>query len=171
MKKDIIPILILLLLAILGISGCTDQPPDNKTYSTNGVTFKYPGNWAELNKTKYQEIDFGNESEIILALGNDQTRFTFGKAVPGENHVLNTLPGWAEGAKSRLSSMGFQFLSEKNLTLAGVDAYQLRFIDDDGDYYTGIAFIKNNTGYLMVYVSVLNETETLEDILRSFQMA
>lgn len=171
MNKEIIPILIM-ILAIVGISGCTEQTPENKTYSADGITFQYPGNWTELNKTKYGDLDLGNKSEAIFVLGDDnnQARLTFGKIIPAHGEVLNTLPVWAEKTKSSSSSKELQFLSEKNLTIAGVDAYQLRFIDDDGDYITSIAFIKNNTGYVLVYISIFKETETLENILKSFQM-
>ena len=172
MKNQIVSFLgiLAILIFIVFASGCIDETPANKTYSADGISFQYPGNWTELNKTKYQEYDLGNNSEAIFVLGNNQTRLTFGKVVPGQGQVLNTLPGWAQTVKSKLSSRGFQFLSEKNLTLAGVDAYQLKFMSTDGDYYTSIAFIKNNTGYIMVYISIYNETGTLNNILNSFQM-
>lgn len=169
MKKVIISVLI--ILAIVGISGCTEQTPKNKTYSAKGITFQYPGNWAELNKTKYQLLDLGNNTEVIFVLGNSQSRLTFGKVILGPDEKLNTLPEWAQATKSRLPSKGFQFLSEKEITVAGVDAYQLRFFSQDGDFYTGTAFIKNNTGYVMNYVSIYNETETFDNILDSFQMS
>ncbi|MCE5213691.1 MAG: hypothetical protein LLF83_03100 [Methanobacterium sp.] len=171
MNKVIITVLII-ILAIVGISGCTEQTPENKTYSADGITFQYPGNWTELNKTKYNSIDLGNKSEAIFVLGDDQnqSRLTFGKITPGQGEFLNSLAVWAEQTKSKSSSNDLKFLSEKNLTIAGVDAYQLRFINTDGDYITSIALIKNNTGYVMVYRSIFKETETLESILKSFQM-
>jgi hypothetical protein len=107
---------------------------------------------------------------VIFILGNEQTALTFEKVIPGQNQVLNTLPGWAQAIKSMLSSRGAQLLSEKNLTVAGVDAYQLRFRSTDGYYYTSTAFIKNNTGYVLMYTSTSNETRTLDNILNSFQM-
>jgi hypothetical protein len=134
------------------------------------VTFQYPGNWSELNETEYQTLDLGSNIEVIFILGNEQTALTFEKVIPGQNQVLNTLPGWAQAIKSMLSSRGAQLLSEKNLTVAGVDAYQLRFRSTDGYYYTSTAFIKNNTGYVMMYTSTSNETKTLDNILNSFQM-
>lgn len=169
MDKVMIPVLII-ILAIVGISGCIDETPKNKTYSANEITFQYPENWTELNETKYQMLDLGNDTELIFVLGNEQNRLSFGKVVPGQGQVLNTLPVWAQSTKTRFSSGGAQFLSEKNLTIAGVDAYQLRFRSPDGGYYTGMAFIKNNTGYVMVYASIYNETGTLDNILNSFQM-
>ena len=49
---------ILIIIAILGIivcaSGCTDSTQDNKTYSGNGVSFTYPGNWDLLDSTDTQ---------------------------------------------------------------------------------------------------------------------
>ncbi len=134
------------------------------------MTFQYPGNWSELNETEYQTLDLGSNIEVIFILGNEQTALTFEKVIPGQNQVLNTLPGWAQAIKSMLSSRGAQLLSEKNLTVAGVDAYQLRFRSTDGYYYTSTAFIKNNTGYVMMYTSTSNETKTLDNILNSFQM-
>lgn len=107
---------------------------------------------------------------MIFILGNEQTALTFEKVIPGQNQVLKTLPGWAQTIKSMLPSRGAQFLSEKNLTVAGVDAYQLRFRSNDGYYYTSTAFIKNDTGYVMMYTSTSNETKTLDNILNSFQM-
>jgi hypothetical protein len=168
MNKVIIPVLII-ILAVVAISGCTEQA-QNKTYSANGVTFQYPENWTELNETEYQTLDLGSNIEVIFILGNEQTALTFEKVIPGQNQVLNTLPGWAQAIKSMLSSRGAQLLSEKNLTVAGVDAYQLRFRSTDGYYYTSTAFIKNNTGYVLMYTSTSNETRTLDNILNSFQM-
>ena len=50
---------ILVIIAILGIivcaSGCTDNTTTTKTYSGNGVSFSYPGNWEELNVSSTQE--------------------------------------------------------------------------------------------------------------------
>jgi|GEM_PF-760427 len=170
MNKIILSVL-MVILVIVGISGCIEETPKNKTYSADGITFQYPGNWTELNETKYRLLDLGNNTELIFVLGNEQNRLTFGKVIPGQGQVLNTLPKWAQSTKTRLSSKGGQFLSKKNLTIAGADAYQLRFRSPDGGYYTGMAFIKNNTGYVMVYASIYNETETLDNILNSFQMS
>ena len=168
--KKIILIVLMVIIAIVGISGCTEETPKNKTYSADGITFQYPGNWTELNKTKYTLLDLGNTSKGIFVLGNQQNRLTFGKVTPGKGQALNTLPKWAQLTKIRLSSKGGQFLSEKNLTIDGANAHQLRFMSPDGGYYTGIVFIKNNTGYIMVYASIYNETETLDNILKSFKM-
>jgi hypothetical protein len=82
----------------------------------------------------------GSNIEVIFILGIEQTVLTFEKVIPGQNQVLKTLPGWAQTIKSMLPSRGAQFLSEKNLTVAGVDAYQLRFRSNDGYYYTSTAY-------------------------------
>lgn len=60
MNKVIIPVLII-ILAVVAISGCTEQA-QNKTYSANGVTFQYPGNWSELMKLNIRPLIW----EVIL---------------------------------------------------------------------------------------------------------
>lgn len=167
MNKAIIPVLIL-VLAIVGISGCTDNTPANKTYSANGVSFTYPGNWSELNKTEYQVEH--EDSEMIFALGNNQTHLTMAKSVPGANEEMVTLSEWAQDTNTTISSDQYQYLSEKTLTIGGFDAYQLKYKASDDDYVTYMAFVKNNTFYSLVYVSIYDNPKILEDILTTFKM-
>ena len=91
------------------------------------------------------------------------------KRILADDEVLNTLSGWAEETKDDLSSSNAQLLSEKSLNVSGVEAYQLRFMIGN-EYYTTTAFIKNETGYVLLYVSVYNDTETVDSILNSFKM-
>lgn len=170
MRKQVVQLLGILsiLVFVVSISGCIDDTPENKNYSANGITFQYPGNWSELNKSSYQN-EVGETGEIIFALGNNQTHFVMQKRILADDEVLNTLSGWAEETKDDLSSSNAQLLSEKSLNVSGVEAYQLRFMIGN-EYYTTTAFIKNETGYVLLYVSVYNDTETVDSILNSFKM-
>lgn len=92
MRKQVVQLLGILsiLVFVVSISGCIDDTPENKNYSANGITFQYPGNWSELNKSSYQN-EVGETGEIIFALGNNQTHFVMQKRILADDEVLNTL--------------------------------------------------------------------------------
>lgn len=70
MKKIISLILLILILAVIGISGCTDTAPiQNKTFNKNGINFQYPGNWSD-NATITFTQNTSNVIEEIGTLGN-----------------------------------------------------------------------------------------------------
>ena len=170
MYKVIIPVL-LVILAVVGVSGCVIGTPANNTYSANGITFDYPANWTELDDS-YVEEDIGNNTDAIFSLGNDTARLSFGKVVLKDGNVLNTLPGWTTAMRTTAAIFGYDFLSEKSLTVAAEDAYQVRFkTDEDLPYYTAIYFIKDDDGYIMVYQSDNEDIDTLDAILNNFTMS
>lgn len=53
MKKYYLLAVAIVALVVMA-SGCTTQTGNNtttKTYSANGMTFNYPGNWTIINET------------------------------------------------------------------------------------------------------------------------
>ena len=59
-----------ILVVVVAASGCTSQnTSSNKTYSANGVSFTYPGNWTEQNMTTYQ-TQFGFTGTVLAVVGD-----------------------------------------------------------------------------------------------------
>jgi hypothetical protein len=158
----------MLVLTILGlivaISGCTSET-SNKTYSGNGLSFSYPGNWSQLNNTEFQN-SIGSSGTLLVVFGDKgQDRFGIGTVNLGANQVLRTPSEWAT---SMNSSSGFEYISGKTITIDGVNGYQLSMKDTSNNYnYYYAYWVKNNTGYLSVLSSPNNVQAIFDGVTQS----
>jgi hypothetical protein len=159
-----------ILVLVVAVSGCTStNTSSNKTYSANGVTFIYPGNWTEQNLTSLQTT-IGSTGTALAVVGDGSgNKFGVAKRNIGSNERVSSLSEWASGYNSSMQSQGSTYVSEKSLTVNGVDAYQMTF-QDSGSYITDIFFVKNGTGYLVVHQSPNNDQQTLEQLLKNLQI-
>ncbi len=62
---------LIMLVLVVAASGCTSQQStsSNKTYSANGVSFTYPGNWTEQNLTSLQS-QVGSSADVLGVVGD-----------------------------------------------------------------------------------------------------
>jgi hypothetical protein len=166
--KRLVLVIVLLVVAV-SASGCTSQNISNKTYSANGVSFIYPGNWSEQNATSL-ETELGSTGDVLAVVGNGSNyKFGFAKLNIGSNQRVATLSEWASNYNSTMRSKGSTYVSEKSSTVNGVKAYQLT-MQSAGTYVTDVFFVKNGTGYLAVYASKSNDTEILDQLMQSLNV-
>jgi hypothetical protein len=159
----------MLLVVAVAASGCTSQNASNKTYSANGVSFVYPGNWSEQNSTSL-ETQLGSSADVLAVVGDGSSyKFGFSKLNIGSNQRVATLSEWASSYNSTMKSKGNTFVSGKTSTVDGVKAIQITMLAS-GTYVTDIFFVKNGTGYLGVYASPTNDTEIFDQIMQSLKV-
>ncbi|MGZ7049507.1 MAG: hypothetical protein ACXVHO_05830 [Methanobacterium sp.] len=164
---EIIGILTVLVL-IVAASGCTTQQNTSpKTYSANSVTFNYPGNWNEQNPNDLQSQLSG--SKVLGVVGDSYNSFSILKLNIGDNEQLSTLSEWTSSYNTTMKNNGNAFVSEKSLTIDGVEAHQITF-QRSGSYVTNDFFEKNGNGYYTIYSVPNNDQQNLELILNSLKV-
>lgn len=158
----------LLIVFVVAISGCTSETTSNKTYSANGVTFVYPGNASEQNITALQAT-LGSAGEMLAVVG-DNSSFKFGVAKINldSNQKLASLSEWGSNINASIKSGGDTYVREKNVTVNGVDGIMMVF-KDSTYYYHEAFFIKNNTGYLAILQSTSDNQQLFDQIIASLQ--
>ncbi len=166
--KRFLAILILLIM-VVAISGCTSNTTSNKTYSANGVTFTYPGNGSEQNSSSIQ-AQVGSTGNLIGVVGDNST-FLFGvaKVNIGSDQRLATLNEWAAAHNNSIKTNNETYITEKTMTVDGVDGIMLASNDSDF-YYHEVFFIKNNTGYLAILLTKTNDQQLFEQIVNSLKI-
>jgi len=76
--KKLILILAMMTPAVMAL-GCTGNQYTNKTYSGNGISFTYPGNWSEMFKSDIQNT-VGSTTNLRVSMGEwDDKVFAVGK--------------------------------------------------------------------------------------------
>lgn len=170
LKKLVLIIIILVL--IVAASGCTsDNTSSNKTYSANGITFVYPGSWSEQNSTTLQS-QVGSIGKVVAVVGDgSKSMFGIAKVNIGSNERIASLNEWASSYNSTMKNQGVTYISEKTITVDGVDATMMTMKDpDSGTYITDVFFIKNGTAYLAVYASTNSDQQTFEQLLKNLHI-
>lgn len=168
-RMFIVPILLVLIVAA---SGCTSQQNSNlnKTYSSNGVSFTYPSNWTVQNTSSLQN-QMGNTGEVLAVVGDgDTNKFGFAKLKISSNQRVASLNEWAANYNKTMKNQGSTYVSEKKLTVDGVDAYQIT-MQDSGSYVTDVFFVKEGKGYLAVHASPNNDQQTLDMLMNNLKVA
>lgn len=168
MKKWIFVLTILAL--IVAVSGCTtsQQAPANKTYSVNGLSFIYPGDWSELDKSSYQSV-LDDKGELLVVLGDGSTMFGVAKLNKINNQTDVTLDSLIRYYNATLNANGTKYVSESPVTVDKVKGYKMT-VKASENYLSGVLFIKNNTAYLTVFESSDNDQKTFNQILNSLKI-
>ena len=170
MKKWIFILIILAL--IIAVSGCTtnQSSPVNKTYSLNGLSFIYPGDWSELDKTIYQSA-LDDKGELLAVVG-DGSNSAFG--IARINNVKNqtnvTLNNLVVYYNSTLKNNGTEYVSEGSVTVDGIKGYEIT-VKASKNYLSSVLFIKNGTGYLAVFESSDNDQQMFNQIISSLKVS
>ena len=160
------------LVLVVAASGCTSQQSTstNKTYSANGVSFTYPGNWTEQNLTSLQS-EAGSSADVLGVVGDGAVnKFGVFKLNPSSNQRVVSLSEWASNYNSTMKNQGSAYVSEKSLTVNGVKAYQMTMVKS-GKYGTDVFFVKNGTGYIATYTSAKNDSETLDLLINNLKIS
>lgn len=173
-----------LLFYVIIASGCIDnleqtanQTPQvkTKTYSANGISFNYPSNWQEINKT-------GNYTTTYLEDPNAKSDDNKSGAVVEISKKSSDgipLKRYYEDVKSGSASVsGYQLLSERNLKVDNVTAYEFvsKAVDKDvEEQYKVILLEKKGFIYMIAcgtrsptYLS--DEDENFNIIISSFKV-
>ena len=166
--KRFIAVLVLLVM-VVAISGCTSNVTSNKTYNANGVTFTYPGNATELNSSSIQSY-IGSSGVMLAAVGDNKT-FLFGvaKVNIGSDQQLASINDWATSFNKTIKANNQTYITEKTMTVDGVKGKMMAF-NDSSFYYRELFFIKNNTGYLAILLTENNDQALFENIINSLQI-
>lgn len=159
---------LLIIIAIVGVivfaSGCTgDQTATDNTYSGNGVSFTYPGNWTVLDPSDIQS-SVGSLGDVLVVVGvENEQMFGLMTANVGSNQVLATPSEWLSTMKS---SVGSEYVSSKTITVDGVKGVQLVTQDSSTSYYNYYAYWnKNSKGYMALLTSTTSAQDTFESII------
>jgi hypothetical protein len=160
--------ILLFLGMIVAISGCTSEI-SNKTYSANGVNFTYPGNGSEMNSTSLQS-QVGSTGTMIAMVGDNST-FLFGVAKVNlqSNQRLASLSEWATSYNNTMKASNETYISEKNMTVDGVNGIMIAS-NDSSFFYREVFFIKNNTGYLAILLTKNNDEQLFNDLVSSLHI-
>ena len=161
---------ILLIIAILGIivcaSGCTDDTTANKTYSGNGVSFTYPGDWEILDSTDTQ-TGVGDMGTVIVVVGiENQDMFGLFTVNIGANERLATPSEWLSNMKT---NVGSEYVSSKTITVDGEKGVQLTTQSSDGfnNYYA--FWNKNGEGYMALLTTESDSQALFDDIISTVE--
>ena len=169
MKKWIFILVIIAL--VIAVSGCTNsqQAPDNKTYSLNGLSFVYPGYWSELDKTAYQSA-LDDKGELLVVLGDGSSTFDIARLNKVKNQTNVTLKDLIMYYNATLNANGTKYVSEGPVTVDGVKGYKMT-VKASENYLSGVLFIKNSTGYLAVFESADGDQKTFNQVLNSLKIS
>ena len=165
-------LIIIMLVLVVAASGCTSEnSSSNKTYSANSVTFVYPGSWSEQNSTTLQS-QVGSIGSVIAVVGDgSKSMFGIAKINVGSDERIASLNEWASSYNNTMKNRGVSYVSEKTLTVDGVDAMSMTLKESDsGSYVTDIFFVKNGTAYFAVYASTINDQQAIEQILKNLHI-
>ncbi|MBI5679889.1 MAG: hypothetical protein HZC47_03210 [Methanobacterium sp.] len=165
MKKWIA--ILAVLLVVVCASGCTSQP---QTYSGNGITFQYPGDWSG-NWTSEIQQSVGSSSTVLTSLGKDNAGMAVAKVNIGS--VPISIADLTSTMKSGFQSAGYQSVTEKTRTVSGENATEIDFKYNvsSTQNYGSFTFFKKNTDIYMIMISTPdNNQQTIDMILNSFKV-
>ncbi len=172
MKKYYLLAVAIVALIVMA-SGCTTQTGNNtttKTYSANGMTFNYPGNWTIINETT-------NENGTIIALGDADIQQN--NTIKGNGVSIIKIPKTANSS-AELANLKSEFANlngtNGTISIAGVTANETTFNSNVNNVTAQIKIIdfeKNNNLYLIQYATISttfqNQQQLFDIITKSFQ--
>lgn len=174
----------MLLFYVIVASGCINnvEQTDNqtpqvktKTYSANGISFNYPSNWQEINKTGNYTIAYLKDPN---AKSDDNKS---GAVVEISKKASDGIPlkRYYEDVKSGATSVaGYQLLLERNIKVDNATAYEFvsKAVDKDiEEQYRVILLEKKGFIYMIAcgtrsptYLS--DEEENFDIIINSLKV-
>lgn len=192
-KKLIIPLLFL-IMAVVGVSGCTQEFLGNETnndslnlttYAADGISFQYPAEWTEYEKTEqYEIVTVGNYSTYtVTTYSNDSAVNSSREGSSGILIEFDRSNKTDLSANEKLSNIKshdeFKNQTFGNRTIAGINATTVigDSETDEGEEYKEmyIIFDKDNYSYTIRITVVPPEDfeasqEIIDIILNSFQI-
>ena len=123
--------ILFLVLGVVGISGCTDNSSQNKTFNKDGITFQYPGNWTENVNVSWTT---GNaQNSTIGTMGNGNITL----AVLYNNLTNSPVKGFDIGAMKNIavqswkSEVNTKILSDTNRQINNKTFYEIIYTTVD----------------------------------------
>lgn len=146
MKKYALFVVAILALVVFA-SGCTDQ---TKTYSSNGITFNYPGSWQELSQVNNENgiAGVGDPSSVNSSSKLANTVVVVQKvAMPSGLTLQEAVDALITSFQSQ--DPNFQKISQKTITFNGATAYEIVYkMGANGVQKQEKAVIFEKNGYL-----------------------
>lgn len=139
-KKSIVPI-VLMIVALVAVSGCTSNTGNNTTSvkndTVNGISFNYPSGWTISNTT----------SDMILITKDSDTN----------THVtIQTLLSTGGLSNNNMIPTGnFTKVSNTTVTVNNITANEVIYKDGQLQYAT-IYFSKNGKSYIINFQTPIN---------------
>ncbi|AUB54572.1 hypothetical protein BK007_00045 [Methanobacterium subterraneum] len=169
--------LVFLIFSVVVVSGCTsDNELDNvyktesdglKHFASDGISFDSPNNWT------YYKMD-NNEGDYLFSIGlgnceeRDFIHFHAGK-------YDRTLSEHISSEKKEIPLRKWTMLSEKELTVGGLPAYQISALNQENKPLIKTWFIQNGTMYTIHAVpgpdkNLTSIEKDLEIVISSFKI-
>ncbi len=169
--------LVLLVLGVVIVSGCTsDDALDNvyktesdglKNYASEGISFNSLNNWT------YYKLE-NNASDYLFSIGRgtgedmDLIHFRADK-------YNGTLSEHISSLKKEIQLSNGVIISEKELTMDGLPAYQISALNPENKSFSKTLLIKNGTIYTIHAVpgpgkNLTNIEKDLEIVINSFHI-
>jgi hypothetical protein len=198
LRKEILILTFTLILVLVSSSGCIENNGNNSTttFQNSEISFDYPSNWVTFSdfwpstfgfQYNYSEDDDLNATEIAGVLNPDSKTAMEKYSVSVKIETINSTRDLKEIFNSTYSALSnkynsanatiFQEISEGNLTVDGVTAYEKVYKLPHGEPYYQIRDIwlkKNNTIYIIscrTFPSNYNESQNdFNIIINSFHV-
>jgi hypothetical protein len=161
----------LLVIAIIGLvvmaSGCVSQTGNNttatKSYSANGISFKYPGSWSLINQTTHS-------NNTVVAIGDSSFN---NKTLNGNGVIIVKSPknSTSRSDNTNLKSQTARLNGTKTTqTIDGVTANVTTFttkISNETVLIKSISFEKNNYNYQIQFATISTDIKTQEQMFNT----
>lgn len=129
MEKKVFGCLILSMVAVVVVSGCTSTP-NLANFNANGVIFNYPDTW-KVNSTPFTTMTMNTSSQSLVnlykpnnAYDNVDLTSIFQLFLKEENLNSNDLNSQIELERNVFRELGYTKIQERNLTIEGSPAYE-----------------------------------------------
>jgi hypothetical protein len=127
------PVLVVILLFLVVIaSGCIDNEKNNnqtKTYAKNGISFVYNGTWQIANTTSPNAVVAVGDPQSVNPVTSSPNIFVL---IQKSNSTAGTdiWVAYQNNYRSFFNSTGKQRVSEANITINNVKAYENVYTED-----------------------------------------
>jgi len=139
-----LPFIISLLILISAASGCIDNQTQNQTknYQMGELSFEYPSTW---------NITTEDNSTVSFSEGSYNVTVFKQKKPQGYSLKKNL------ELNDAVNSTNFKLISKNNLTINGLQAYEINYSMDNGQKQRReVWFEKNNKIYGIIYTGSIN---------------
>jgi hypothetical protein len=190
MQKKLIISLVFLIMAVVGISGCTDLGLGNETtnessnlttYAENGISFQYPSEWSEYNGTEDDEIVYvGNYSTYTVYSNDSSDSISSSSGIYVDFYKYNKSKLSVSKQLSNLKSHSeFKNKTYGNKTINGINATTVTgtSVDNDNNEYKSMYVIFEKGDYSYAIIVVVYPPEDfgsyqgdIDTVLNSFQI-
>ena len=161
----------LFVIAIIGLvvmaSGCVSQTSNNstatKTYSANGISFKYPDSWSLINQTTHS-------NNTVVAIGDSSFN---NRTLNGNGVIIIKSPknSTSTSNNTNLKSQTAKLNGTKTTqTIDGVTANVTTFttkISNETVLIKSISFEKNNYNYQIQFASIATDVKSQEQMFNT----